>query len=138
MNLEVKSSVILLSTLALGVALGVMGQGAIQRSRGGPDARVGPGTPGARQPGFVMHMKEILQLRADQDATVGPVLEATARVNRRVIDAARAELRIAVDSMSITLAPMLDEAQRQRLAEQTRKLHDPFRRPPPPPPDAPR
>ncbi|MBL0169979.1 MAG: hypothetical protein IPP90_04480 [Gemmatimonadaceae bacterium] len=70
-------------------------------------------------------------MRAEQQATVRPILEVAADANQRVIDAAHVQLRAALDSMSRTLAPLLDEAQRQRLAERVRELPDPFRPPPP-------
>ncbi|MBL0173648.1 MAG: hypothetical protein IPP90_23765 [Gemmatimonadaceae bacterium] len=122
--------------------IGLVGQGALQR------ARVPRGAPPRRPPGFVARMEEVLQLRAEQQATVRPILEVTADANQRVIDAAHVQLRAALDSMSRTLAPLLDEAQRQRLAERVRELPDPFRPPPPrdgqgppprggPPPDGP-
>jgi hypothetical protein len=118
MKLEVKSAVILLTTFALGIAVGLVGQGALQRARLGP---------AGRPPGFVARMEEVLQLRADQQATVRPVLEATAGRNQQVIDATRAQLRTIVDSMAVTLAPQLDDAQRKRLDQRIRELPDPFR-----------
>jgi len=118
MKLEVKSAVILLTTFTLGIALGLVGQGALQRARLGP---------AGRPPGFVARMEDALQLRADQQATVRPVLEATAEQNQRVIAATRKELRAIVDSMALTLAPLLAEEQRQRLAQRIRELPDPFR-----------
>lgn len=125
MKLEVKSAAMLITTLLLGMVIGLVGQGALQR------ARHPRGAPPPRPPGFVARMEEVLQLRAEQQAPVRPILEATADANQRVIDAAHVQLRAALDSMSRTLAPLLDEAQRQRLADRVRELPDPFRPPPP-------
>ena len=125
MKLEVKSAAILITTLLLGIVIGLVGQGALQR------ARMPRGAPPPRPSGFVARMEEALQLRAEQQATVRPILDATADGNQRVIDAAHVQLRATLDSMSLTLAPLLDEAQRQRLAERVRELPDPFRPPPP-------
>ena len=120
MQLERKSAAILGATLLVGIVLGLVGQGEFQRARMTRGA-------GGRPPRFVAQMSDVLQLRADQQASVQPVLEATAEHNQRIIDAARAQLRTIVDSMAITLAPLLDETQRQRLAQRIRELPDPFR-----------
>jgi hypothetical protein len=124
MKIEVKSSIILIATLLLGVVLGGLGQGALRQSRSFQDAPPPP-------PRFVEHMEEVLQLRADQRARVMPILEATGAANRRVIDAARQELRSRVDSMSKAVEPYLDDPQRARLAQRVREMPNPFRRRPP-------
>lgn len=125
MTAAMKSSLILGATLLLGVMIGLVGQGTLQRTRllGGP--------PPSRKDGFAAHMREVLQLREDQRATVLPILAATADANQQVIDAARRQLRVLVDSMAKAMAPLLDDAQRARLAERIQALPNPF----PPPPD---
>ena len=137
MKAAVNSSIILGATLLVGVVIGLLGQGALQR------ARALGGAPPSRRVGFVFHMQEVLQLRAEQRATVLPVVESTADANQRVIDAAKMQLRSLLDTMSTTLAPMLDQAQRARLTRVVKELPDPFRPPPPrdgrgPPPPPPR
>jgi hypothetical protein len=133
MKIEVKSSMILITTLLLGIVIGGVGQGALRQSRA---FGVAPPPP----PRFVEHMQQVLQLRVEQRAAVMPVLEAAGDVNRRVIDAARRELRANVDSMARAVAPYLDEAQRARLAQRLSEMPNPFRPRPPrdgrgPPPD---
>ena len=132
MKLETKSSVILIATLLLGVAIGLVGQGALQRAM--HDPRGPRNGERARPSGFVARMESVLQLRADQQAPVRPLLESTADQNQRVIDDAHSRLRAQLDTLRTTLAPLLDEPQRARLADEAQRLPDPFRPPPPPPP----
>ena len=83
-------------------------------------------------------MEQTIQPRdAAQRAAVLPILEATDRRNRTAVEASRAVMRANLDSMVATLAPLLDERQRGRLVELTRRLGDPGRHRPeegPPPP----
>lgn len=128
MKLETKSSVILIATLLLGVAIGLIGQGALQRAM--HDPRGPRNGERARPSGFVARMESVLQLRVDQRATVRPLLESSADQNQRVIDDAHGRLRAQLDTLRATLAPLLDEAQRAQLADEARRLPDPFRPPP--------
>jgi uncharacterized membrane protein len=134
MKPELKSSIILLGTLALGALLGMVLQGTVARERTRKVAELrGP-------PGFVAHLEAVIEPRDEaQRAAIRPILEATGAGNREIIGSANTELRAALDSMRTLLAPLLDEAQRRRL-ERMGQLPDPFRPPPrdgrgPPPRD---
>ncbi len=120
MKLEVKSTLLLLGTLLLGVMLGMVGQGMLQRERA---AQVGELR---RPPGFVAHMSQMIDPTDAQRDTVTAILEATAVENQRVIDEAQRTLRASLNAMRTRLAPVLTEAQRNRLASMER-LPDPFR-----------
>ena len=141
MKVETKSAVILLITLALGAALGMLGQGAWQHAR---QQQVGALR---RPPGFVAHMESIIKPTAEQRPAVHRMLGIVGARNQRIIDSARAALRVEIESMQQQLAPVLTAEQRDRLARMSR-LPDPFRAPPPrdggardgrgPPPGGPR
>ena len=142
MRIETKSAAILLATLCIGVLVGMLTQGALQNSRLNARDRMerdrierdraagGRGGDAARPAGFVAHMESMLQLRADQVARVRPILDARAEFNQRIIDAAHRQLRSGLDSTSTTLAPLLDDAQRMRLADLVARPPDPFHRGP--------
>ena len=123
MKVEAKSAAILLTTLVLGIILGLVSQGSFQRLR---EQQV---TEMRRPPGFVAHMEEVIAPSARQDSIVRPVLERAAASNQRIIETARAALRLNVDSMQRELAPVLSAAQLDRLSRSSR-LPDPFRPPP--------
>ncbi len=125
MKIETRSAAILFTTLCIGVVVGVLAQGALQNARQRPRPLRADGSPPPA--GFAAHMEEVLQLRVEQQATVRPILKATADANQRVIDAAHRQLRGSLDSMGVMLAPLLDEAQRTRLADVATALPDPFR-----------
>ena len=123
MNTGAKSTSILLATLAIGVVLGMVGQGLLLRARQPlPDDRRPPR-------GFAAHMEEVIQPRPDQVRALRVILDSTALSNQRVIDSARGRLHVALDSLRLRLAPMLDDAQRDQLAQMSR-LPYPFRPPP--------
>lgn len=123
MKVEFKSSVILLTTLFLGIVLGLVSQGSFQRLR---ERQV---TAIRRPPGFVAHMEDVIAPTATQDSVVRPVLERTAEANQRIIETARAALRQSIDAMQRELTPVLTAEQRERLWKASR-LPDPFRPPP--------
>ena len=122
MNTGAKSTSILVATLAIGVVLGMVGQGLLLRSRRPPP------DDGRPPPGFAAHMEDVIQPRPDQVRALRVILDSTALSNQRVIDSARGRLHLALDSLRLRLAPMLDDAQRDRLAQMSR-LPDPFRPP---------
>ncbi len=124
MKLEVKSSIVLVTTLLIGIALGMVLQGRWRMERAREVGAL------QRPQGFVHHMTEIIQPRADQRDAVIAALQATAEQNGRIIDSARTRLRNELTGMQGTLAPVLDADQRKRLADISR-LPDPFRPPPP-------
>ena len=125
MKMESKPVAILFATLALGVVLGMVGQGLLMRQR---TRRVGELR---RPPGFVVHMEHVLEPTAAQRDTLRILLGAAASRNEAIIATARGALRTALDSLQRQLAPLLSAQQRERLAENS-ALPDPFRPPPPP------
>ncbi|MGA2382618.1 MAG: hypothetical protein ABSG61_04205 [Gemmatimonadales bacterium] len=125
MKMEAKSVAILVATLALGVVLGMVGQGLLMRDRARRVAELR--TP----PGFVSLVEEVIQPRAEQEARIRPILEESARSYDSAVASARVELGAVLDSMKLKLAPLLDDRQRERLARMA-QLPDPNRRPPRP------
>ncbi len=122
MKTEAKSASILIATLAIGVVLGMVGQGLLLRMRPQP-----PDDRPSR--GFAAHMARVIQLRPEQQQAVGAILDSVAHSNQQLIDGARGQLHTALDAMRDRLEPMLDAAQNERLAQMSR-LPDPFRPPP--------
>ena len=122
MSNAVRSWVLLVVTLCLGIAIGVLGGGALQdrRMRRVEDIR--------RPGGFVEHVQRVIRPTSDsQWNAIRPLIEANADANaerRRAHDGA---MRAALDSLRAQLYPLLDEAQRERLAR-----FGPDRRGPPP------
>ncbi len=133
MSTTVKSAIILLSTLGLGVVLGMVGQGFLSRERTRHQEELR--TP----PGFVDLVEQVIQPRPEQRAAVRARLQVAAVRYDSVITGASARIDAVLDSMKASLAPILDERQRQRLARMTR-VPDPHRPPPRPgePPRPPR
>ena len=120
MKLDLKSMTIVGGTLLLGVVLGLVLQGTLQRLRNDRMGQL------RHEQGFVRHMESIIRPRADQRAAIMPLLEATGARNQRIIDSAQAELRSTLDGMRAQLAPMLDADQRKRM-DGLGRLPDPFR-----------
>jgi hypothetical protein len=123
MKVEAKSAAILLTTLVLGIILGLVSQGSFQRLR---ERQV---SDMRRPPGFVAHMEEVIAPTPKQDSVVRPVLERAAASNQQIIETARAALRQNIDSMQRELTPVLNADQLDRLSKSSR-LPDPFRPPP--------
>jgi hypothetical protein len=117
MNASTKSALLLAGTLVAGLVLGAAGAGALARQR-----RAELGTLG-RPPGFARHVEEVLQPRDSvQRAQLQPVIERAAARNQRIIREANVNLRGSIDSLRAELAPLLDDAQRDRLARMTRTM----------------
>jgi hypothetical protein len=124
MRVETRSALILLATLTLGIALGIVSSGRWRQLRE-------VATQDLRRPaGFVQRLESIIQPRADQADSVRLVLEATARRNQQILDRAQRELRGELEAMRVRLAPLLDDAQRARLADES-NFGNPLRPPPP-------
>jgi hypothetical protein len=110
MKTSTTSSLMLLATLVLGMALGAVLSGTWAQQR---RDRAVQG-PGAR--GFVDHMEQLIRPRdAVQRDAIRPLLEATDQRNRSTIAGAEAEMRAAMREMANGLADLLDEGQRARL-----------------------
>ncbi|HEU4719911.1 MAG TPA: hypothetical protein VFS59_01005 [Gemmatimonadaceae bacterium] len=120
MSAATKSALLLAVTLALGLVLGAVGAGALERRR---REEVG----GLRRPpGFARHvLQEIVPRDSAQAALLRPIVARTAERNQAIMRDANARLRSSIDSMRTELAPLLDDAQRARLARMTR-LAPPF------------
>lgn len=125
MRVETKSAAILLATLAIGVVLGMVGQGMLMRDR---DRRV---SELRAAPGFVSLVEGVIQPRPDQEPAIRSVLEKSARRYDAVLRATRAEMTAVLDSMKQELAPLLDQRQRERLGRMA-QVPDPNRPPPRP------
>ena len=111
MSNGVRAWLLLIVTLALGIAIGVLGAGALQERR---FARVSD----MRRPGgFVEHVRSVIQpSSAEQWAAIKPIVEASAQANsarRRQHDST---MRASLDSLKAQLNPLLDPAQRERFA----------------------
>lgn len=128
MKADVKSAAVLVATLAIGVVLGMVGQGMLTRQRTQQVSEL------RRPPGFVEHMERVIDPTDAQRDTVRALLSAVATRNEAVMQSARGALKGGLDSLQVALAPLLDEGQRERLGRMSR-LPDPFQPPPPPPPD---
>lgn len=133
MKVETKSALILLVTLALGALLGAFATGAAARQRSEQLARMG------RPMGFVEHMRDVIRPRDQvQWDSLRPRVEATGRRNEAIRRQMHESLRAELDTMRAQLAPLLDDAQRERLADFARRPPpEPGRRPPGGPPGPP-
>ena len=111
MTANSKSMILLAATLVVGFALGLFADASLVRSRRGDIARL------RRPPGFVDHMLSAIQPHSDaQRDSIRPALEHIAELNQQVARDANVRLRAGLDSMQAVLAPVLDSAQRERLA----------------------
>lgn len=112
MRIELKAWAAILGTLIVGVALGMLLSGALERRR---HERVET----MRRPGgFVEEMERIIQPRdAAQRDSLRPYLEATDQHNRAIVDGARGAMRAELDSMRARVDKLLDDGQKARLAD---------------------
>lgn len=113
MRVETRSALILLATLSLGVALGAVSAGRWRQMRTESAQEL------RRPAGFVNHLLQIIQPRADQRDAVRAVLDSTAQRNKEVLNGAERALREELEAMRLRLAPLLDEDQRARLADES-------------------
>ncbi|MGH7564342.1 MAG: hypothetical protein ACREK5_07955 [Gemmatimonadota bacterium] len=110
MTIDAKSSLILLVTLLLGIAIGALGAGALaqRRSEHLREMRV--------RGMFVDHMEQIIRPRDEaQREAIRPILEETGRRNHALLDSTHVRLEAEMERMRERLAPLLDEAQRERV-----------------------
>ena len=122
MTANTKSMLLLALTLVTGFALGLFADASLVRGR---RERIGQLR---RPPGFVAHMEGVIEPRSDaQRDSIRPILERVAQQNNRAIRDVNNRLRAALDSMRATLAPMLDQAQRDRLSAEVERMPDPLR-----------
>ncbi|MEP6834112.1 MAG: hypothetical protein ABJB74_11990 [Gemmatimonas sp.] len=116
------------ATFVAGTGFGMVLNGALAaRAAQNADMAHQPGgagpTPGnGEQPtgpaGFVGTMDRVIQPRDEvQRKQLRPYFESTDRSNRAIVDGARLSMSAALDSLRVAINPLLDEAQRQRLAQ---------------------
>ena len=134
MNTRLRSAMLLAMTLVVGIVIGAAGSREIARlwlpggppPENSPDNRANGRDSGREDPAaspFVVRMERAIEPRdSAQQAVVRAILVRTAQSNRSVIQTTNQTLRALVDSMRVELAPLLDEAQRARLDEETRRL----------------
>lgn len=143
MNANIKSLILLAATLVVGFSLGLFADATLVRGRMDRLNRL------QRPPGFVEHMERVIQPHSDaQRDSIHGILEAQATRNDQIMRTSRGQLRAELDSMRAQLGPLLDQAQRDRLAREIergggrsfgrggppfgRRGPPPDRRPPPP------
>ena len=117
MTTQFKSLVLLAATLVVGFTLGLFADATLVRER---RERIGELR---RAPGFVAHMEDVIQPHSDaQRDSIRPVLDRTAQQSGAVMRDANEHVRAVLDSMRTALAPMLDQAQRDRLAREVGRM----------------
>ena len=128
MRIEVKAWAAILGTLIVGVAIGMLLSGTLERRR---HERVET----MRRPGgFVEEMERLIQPHdAAQRDSLRPYLEATDQRNRAIVEGARVSMRAEIDSLRARVDKLLDEKQKARLADfaQRGPQQGPGRRGPP-------
>lgn len=117
METQMKASLWLVATFAVGTVFGMTLNGVMSTST--PSPRRAESPPRADGPrGFVAEMERMIQPHDEtQRAQLLPHLEQTDRSNRAIVDGARASMAAVLDSLRIAVAPLLDSAQNRRLAE---------------------
>jgi hypothetical protein len=114
-NVSRSAGLLLLATLAVGVALGALGAGALRPRL----ERINPPPPRQGGPpagGFAEHIMSVIDPSdSAQESKVRAVVERTAARNRSSIEGLNQSLRASVDSMRVELTPMLTADQRERL-----------------------
>jgi hypothetical protein len=74
-------------------------------------------------------MEDVIQPHSDaQRDSIHVILQAQADRNDQIVRTSREQLRSELDSMRLRLAPMLDVAQRDRLAREVERGPGPFGR----------
>lgn len=117
MTTQFKSLVLLAATLVVGFTLGLFADATLVRGRREQLGAL------RRPPGFVAHMENVIQPHSEaQRDSIRPLLEHTAQQNGVIMRDANDHLRAALDSMRTSLAPMLDQEQRDRLAREVGRM----------------
>ena len=111
MSNSVRAWALLVVTLCLGIAIGLLGAGALQDRR---SARVND----LRRPGsFIEHVQRVIRPTSDsQWNAIRPVVEAAAERNATTRRAHDSAMRAAVEAMKAELQPLLNDEQRERLS----------------------
>ena len=117
MTNQFKSLVLLAATLVVGFALGLFADASLVRGRRDRLTEI------RRPPGFVAHMESVIQPHSDaQRDSIRPILENAARQNGEVMRSANDRVKAALDSMRLSLSPMLDQPQRDRLSREIDRM----------------
>jgi hypothetical protein len=112
MQARSKGLAILLATLLLGMVLGGLLHGYVQRERFRDALRL------ARPPQLVADIERAVQPRDDgQREAIRDILQATMQRMQQQRQADQSQLRATIDSMEASLLPLLDESQQIRLQE---------------------
>ena len=128
MQSSMKAGLMLFATFVLGGIAGALGAGAVAQRRLGPPP---PPRDGRPPMGFVELVEDIVQPHDSvQRASVRPLLEATDRRNRAIVDGARVNMRASLDSLRVSLAPLLDPEQLEAFDEMVRRQGNDRRGPP--------
>ena len=125
MTIHVKTALILLATMVLGIVLGVLISGAFLRHPMRPEREE------ALSELFVSRFERLIEPDEAQRDTVRAILQSYSRRFIEMHDKHHAEMAALMDSMNVDLSPILTEEQRRRVAEHTERRHR-FMGPPPP------
>ncbi len=117
MTNQLKSLALLAVTLIVGFALGLFADATLVRGRRDRLTEI------RRPPGFVAHMESVIQPHTDaQRDSIRPILETAARRNGEVMRSANVNLKAVLDTMRLSLSPMLDQEQRDRLSREIDRM----------------
>lgn len=112
MRIELKAWAAILATLIIGIAIGMLLSGTLERRRHEHVETM------RRPGGFVEEMERVIQPRdAAQRDSLRPYLEAADEHNRAIVDGARGSMRAELDSMRAKVDKLLDDGQKSRLAD---------------------
>ena len=117
MSTQIKSLILLAVTLIVGFTLGLFADATLVRGRREriDDMR--------RPPGLVAHLEDVIQPHSQAQAdSIRPILEKLAQGNQIIVRGANEQLRARMDSAMADLKGVLDEIQRQRLADEARRI----------------
>ena len=131
MTARSKSILMLATTLVIGMVLGALLFGTVQRQRFGDALRL------VRPDRFVASVEQVIQpVDERQRQAVRRALEGFDDQMQRSRGEMAQRMRAELDSLQSRLSPLLDEAQRARLREHLTRHRGAIRRPPPgaPPP----
>ena len=112
MRIELKAWAAIVGTLIVGVALGMLLSGALERRRHERAETM------RRPGGFVEEMERVIHPRdAAQRDSLRPYLEEADQHNRAIVEGARGSMRAELDSMRARVDKLLDDGQKGRLAD---------------------
>jgi hypothetical protein len=102
------------STLLIGILIGALSMGLLQRQRGGGHRRMGGWKDGGRER-FVQKINEVVNATPEQAAAIKPyIIETSTRIDSLQLQTDR-QVKATVDSLEIKLAPLLEKDQLENL-----------------------